>query len=133
VRCCAALCLNLNLALLQFQDSRLIIQIAKGSLNLGADAKINTQNLPADVIAELDALSGQPFSEDDMDPKAVATSIAEDSFLKRNCGSCQKDLRVKAARHRCAGCKTVNYCDVECQTRDWHIHKLCCKALAKKL
>ena len=127
--------MNLNLALLQFEDSRLIIQIAKGSLNLGADAKIkvNTQNLSAEVIAELDALSGQPFSDVDMDFKAVATSIAEDSFLKRNCGSCQKDLRVKAARHRCAGCKTVNYCDVECQTRDWHIHKLCCKAFAKKL
>ena len=52
-----------------------------------------------------------------------------DDVTEQYCGSCgQKGLDPQ----RCARCKSVWYCDVKCQKKDWKMHKSVCTAQGSK-
>lgn len=51
--------------------------------------------------------------------KAVA------SFTTLHCANCRKFERVQS----CSRCRIAQYCSRECQTKDWKLHKKCCKRL----
>ncbi|KAK4506237.1 hypothetical protein PRZ48_004202 [Zasmidium cellare] len=43
----------------------------------------------------------------------------------RHCGHCGA-----AATQHCAGCRNIKYCNKQCQTQDWRLHKHLCKTYA---
>ena len=48
-----------------------------------------------------------------------------DDSTNKVCGSCGQDgLLLK-----CGGCKSIWYCDVKCQKKDWKRHKSTCRKL----
>jgi len=46
--------------------------------------------------------------------------------------ACHKCLKTDNNLQRCAGCKSVSYCSVECQRSDWSKHKQSCVGKSKK-
>ena len=45
--------------------------------------------------------------------------------VENGCGQCSKPSKTK-----CSRCKTIYYCGVECQKKDWKGHKKFCKSNA---
>lgn len=55
-------------------------------------------------------------------------------FASDGCASCNGHRDPSSNRlQRCAGCKRVMYCSVECQRAHWPIHKKLCKLSAQML
>ncbi|KAF8671556.1 hypothetical protein AX14_005678 [Amanita brunnescens Koide BX004] len=49
--------------------------------------------------------------------------------LSKYCSACASPASESKALRRCPNCKVVHYCDADCQTRDWSMHKYECTAL----
>eukprot|EP01084_Bolivina_argentea_P229603 387480_1 len=43
-----------------------------------------------------------------------------------SCGYCKTDVKYNEYLYRCGQCKNEYYCNVECQTKSWNIHKFSC-------
>lgn len=93
-------------------------------------ALCEAQDLAPEIMRELEA-NARLRGSSVLTNKDFALGIANDSFLKRKCGNCRKDLSKKVDRKGlCSHCKCIYYCSAECQRRDWEgSHKLCCKDL----
>ena len=51
----------------------------------------------------------------------------KEKSLPKGCGFCGLSEKVKGHKFlACGGCKSVNYCSVDCQKGDWKIHKAIC-------
>lgn len=51
---------------------------------------------------------------------------------KRTCAHCGKKEAMLGDYKACGGCKSVTYCDQDCQKGHWRTHKVACKAAAAK-
>ena len=49
----------------------------------------------------------------------------------RRCAACHLLLKSRKGS-RCSGCNKVYYCDAQCQSRHWAVHKPACKAARKR-
>lgn len=101
------------LALLPFEKLNPTTDLFKYIFNLGypETAPMSKSNIFADLY---DLLFGQFFTQ--------ATEESEDESLKPKCHRC-----LKEAVMQCSKCKSVYYCDTECQKADWPEHKHNCK------
>lgn len=125
------------------QDGRpsLVLELAKGSLFDLDEIMFRgesmrdccaAQGLSGEVMLKLEALSGSGRCT--VSVKALALCIATDSYLKRKCGCCGKDLSLKADRKgSCSRCKSIYYCSASCQSSNWSgWHQLACRELRKE-
>jgi len=65
---------------------------------------------------------------DSADDSASVDSASSSSAPAASCGQCGEP----DARERCAGCRSVLYCDRDCQKAAWPGHKVLCKHLLAK-
>jgi hypothetical protein len=63
-----------------------------------------------------------------MDDMFIDTSAAMLAIDRNFCWACSKPSAVQ----RCAGCRTPQYCNRECQKVDWPLHKRECNTMDKK-
>ena len=75
-------------------------------------------------------LGRAPLSEGEVfSPAAIQLSVvAED--VKLAAGRCATCLSTSGERKSCHNCGFVRYCNRDCQTAGWPVHKLVCKLLA---
>ena len=52
--------------------------------------------------------------------------LANATLDPQYCAHCSLRL-VARPRHKCGGCRSVYYCDRQCQVAHWPVHKLCCQ------
>eukprot|EP01083_Nonionella_stella_P150592 479963_1 len=65
-------------------------------------------------------------SHNDSDTSSTLNPVTspKGNALQRKCNYC---VKLEFGMRRCAQCKEAHYCSVQCQKRDWELHKKTCK------
>lgn len=72
-----------------------------------------------------DTSSSLPMASSDAGPGSLGGDAAGESN-HRQCKACGKTARDDERLFRCARCRAVNYCSINCQRADWTDHKRIC-------
>lgn len=79
-------------------------------------------------------IDGVEFNEEEVIERAIkkAEVLAVRPCAYLGCATLSGLLR-QAPSKKCAGCKVVRYCSLQCQKFDWKAHKMACKALTERM
>jgi hypothetical protein len=88
----------------------------------------------ADITIEVDGRTIADFADDTSNSDEFRAALLLPAKTRRRCEQCgtttfgEKTTTVGQGMKKCGGCQTTYYCNRECQTANWPLHKPVCNA-----